>query len=149
MNKILHTKFGKAKIYDKGDGYYMIISKKEGNDKRKLHHLIWEDFYGCKIPEGYDIHHRNFNKLDNCILNLQLMRHGDHMSLHMSNRNHKGENNPNYKPYTTVVKKGFNKSGKQKYGIYFNGKEMWAMTDKKKLIDRFCAEYPLEIIKKT
>jgi hypothetical protein len=139
MNEVLHTKFGKAKRYDNHDGYYIIITKKEGNDKRKLHHLIWEDFYGCEIPDGYIIHHKNHNKLDNCILNLQLIKPSEHAALHNQNRS---------KHYATVVKKGSTSSGKQIYGINFSGKVIWGMTDKKKLINRFCAEYPLEIIKR-
>ncbi len=137
----IKTKYGTA-IIGSG-GYYEIKSRKEGNRGKKLHRLIWEDFYGCKIPDGYVIHHRNHIKTDNCVLNLQLMHNSDHSKLHSN-----GENNSNYKPYATVVKKGFDRNGKQRYGINFNGKEMWAMIDKKKLVDRFCAEYPLEIIKR-
>ena len=70
MNEVLHTKFGNAKINCRG--YLAITSRKEGNNAKKLHRLMWEDFYG-EIPEGYVIHHKNGNKLDNCILNLQLM----------------------------------------------------------------------------
>lgn len=90
-DKILHTKFGNAKIQN---GYYQIISSKEGNLRKYLHRLIWEDFYGCEVPDGYVIHHRDFNKLNNCILNLQLMRNKDHMSLHKT-----GKNNHNYGKY--------------------------------------------------
>ena len=80
----MKTKFGKAKIYN---GYYYIISRKEGNCNKLLHRLIWEDFYGTKIPEGYHIHHKNGNKLDNCILNLQLLSESDHIRLHRSGTN--------------------------------------------------------------
>lgn len=89
MNKTLHTKWGTAKV---SEGYYRITSKKEGNHNKFLHRLIWEDFYNCKVPEGYVIHHRNHIKTDNCILNLQLMRNKDHCILH----NPKGENHRNY-----------------------------------------------------
>lgn len=75
----MKTKFGKAKLYD--DGYYRITSSKEGNHNKLLHRLIYESFYG-DIPEGYDIHHKNENKLDNCILNLVLVRHGEHARQH-------------------------------------------------------------------
>ena len=84
----MKTKFGNAKI-DKG--YYRITSRKEGNNGKFLHRLIWEDFWKAEVPKGYVIHHRNFNKLDNCILNLQLMRDKDHRILHNI-----CENNPMY-----------------------------------------------------
>ena len=88
MNTTVQTKFGRASLLP--EGYYVIHSRNE-NRSKALHRLIWEAFYGCKIPEGYVIHHKNGIKTDNCILNLQLMRDSDHKSLH----NH-GENHPFY-----------------------------------------------------
>lgn len=85
----MKTKWGTAKINNKG--YYMITSRKEGNHNKLLHRLIWEDFYNTEVPKDYVIHHRNFDKLDNCILNLQLMKEKDHLRLHKI-----GENNPFY-----------------------------------------------------
>lgn len=84
--KKLNTKFGIATL-DKC-GYYWITSRKEGNHNKFLHRLIWEDFYGMEIPKGYQIHHKNKIKTDNCILNLQLIREYDHLLLH-----NLGENN--------------------------------------------------------
>ena len=82
MNQTLHTKFGTAKIQQ--TGYYIITSVKQGNNGKKLHRLIFEDFYG-EIPEGYVIHHKDENKTNNCIMNLQLMKFGEHTRMH-----HKG-----------------------------------------------------------
>lgn len=86
--KLLHTPFGKARL-DKG--YYVIKTSKEGNHNQPLHRLIYENFYGFKIPDGFIIHHKNGNKLDNCILNLQLLNNKEHRHIHGS-----GENNPFY-----------------------------------------------------
>ena len=76
---VLNTKFGKAYL-DKRSGYYTIQSK----PAKQLHRVIFEDFYG-EIPEGYIIHHKNNNRLDNCILNLQLMPRKEHNKLHNGN----------------------------------------------------------------
>ena len=84
MNNVLHTKFGNARL--DAYGYYHITSRKEGNMLKKLHKLIFEDFYGMEIPEGYDIHHKNGNRQDNCILNLQLVPHSEHTEEHHSKR---------------------------------------------------------------
>ena len=85
---IIHTKFGNAHI-DKG--YYRISSVKEGNRNKMLHRLIFEDFYG-EIPEGYIVHHKDENKTNNCILNLQLIRWDAHTSLHnIGNTNNLGK----------------------------------------------------------
>lgn len=85
MNKKIKTKFGTAMLCK--DGYYYIKSCKEGNCDKLLHRLIWEDFYKENIPTGYVIHHKNGNKSDNCILNLQLLSESAHKSLHMT-KNH-------------------------------------------------------------
>ncbi len=77
---VLNTKFGTARLNK--DGYYFITSRKEGNHLKSLHRLLWEDFYGFKIPKGYHIHHKNGIKTDNCILNLQLVREYDHYLIH-------------------------------------------------------------------
>ena len=146
----MKTKFGTATINNYG--YYQIKSRKEGNHGKFLHRLIWEDFWGTEIPKGYVIHHRNHNSLDNCILNLQLMKLSDHTGFHNSGENSSlygktGENHPMWKNYARIVKRGFNPSGEQKYSIRFNGKYIKTLTNKQKLIAWFLKEYPLEIIK--
>ena len=97
---MINTKFGAAKLNSKG--YYQIYTKKEGNYLKLLHRLIFEDFYGFKIPKGFIIHHKNGKKTDNCILNLQLMNKKQHDSHHKLK-----ENNPNYNkdvPLSSKVK---------------------------------------------
>lgn len=88
---IINTKFGNAKIYK---GYYRITSRNEGNHGKYLHRLIFEDFYGFKIPKKYIIHHKNGNKLDNCILNLQLIEFKNHVKIHNTGKTNsmKGKN---------------------------------------------------------
>lgn len=76
----MKTKWGNAKINKKG--YYQITSRKEGNNDKLLHRLIWEDFYGKPVPEGYDIHHINMVRTDNRIQNLQCVERGLHMRFH-------------------------------------------------------------------
>ncbi len=88
MKTTIQTKFGRASL--SSYGYYVIHTHNENRGKM-LHRLIWESFYGEKIPEGYVIHHKNGDKTDNCILNLQLLRREAHNSLH-----HSGENHPLY-----------------------------------------------------
>lgn len=84
--QVLHTKFGIARI-NKG-GYYQITSTKEGNKGKLLHRIFWEHFYNFEVPKGYEIHHKNGNKSDNCILNLQLVNQYEHRSAHKRKENH-------------------------------------------------------------
>lgn len=81
----LHTKFGTAWIND--SGYYQIKSGKEGNNNKLLHRLIWEEVYG-EIPPTTIIHHKDGNKTNNCILNLEAMSKEEHSSLHNTGENH-------------------------------------------------------------
>lgn len=76
----LKTIFGNATI--DGEGYYRISSKKEGNHMKKLHKLIVEYFYKIKLPQGWVVHHKNKNKLDNRITNLEVILKQKHDKLH-------------------------------------------------------------------
>jgi hypothetical protein len=50
--------------------------------KRKYcHRLIWEEDVG-PIPEGFDVHHKDGNKLNNLLNNLECISKSDHMRLH-------------------------------------------------------------------
>ena len=79
-NGVIKTKFGNAKIQP--DGYYAITSGKEGNFSKKLHRLIFEDFYQSELPNDWIIHHEDGNKLNNEIWNLVPMTRREHQSLH-------------------------------------------------------------------
>ena len=46
-----------------------------------LHRFIWQ-FYNGKIPDGYDIHHSDFNKENNDISNLELITKEEHKKIH-------------------------------------------------------------------
>jgi len=56
---------------------YMMTGK-----KTYLHRMIWESQNG-PIPKGFDIHHIDGNKLNNCIENLECIPHSEHLSTHM------------------------------------------------------------------
>lgn len=113
------TKFGTAKISN--NGYWKITSCKEGNHGKLWHRLIWEDFYGTEVPEGYHIHHKN-GKLDNCILNLQLMHKSAHMSLHHKSK--KVSNTTKQKMSESHKGKKFSDEHKQKISESHKGKNL-------------------------
>lgn len=80
----IKTKYGTASI--NGNGYYQITSKEYGFEGQYLHRLIMADAIGCGIPSNYVVHHRDGNKLNNKLDNLELLPHEEHLSLH-----HKGK----------------------------------------------------------
>lgn len=60
-------------------GYYVSCEKRPNI----LHRVIWEEYHG-KIPAGYIVHHKDGNKTNNSIENLELMERGKHTSIHNS-----------------------------------------------------------------
>ena len=56
-----------------------------------LHNYIYERSYG-KIPDGYEIHHIDCNKLNNDLTNLQLLTPSEHTKIHAILRNGSGMN---------------------------------------------------------
>lgn len=76
----IDTEFGKG--YSMKGYIYIYVNNKP------LHHLVWEKHYGKKVPKGYQIHHKDKNKTNNDINNLQLISASEHTKLHMSKENH-------------------------------------------------------------
>lgn len=64
-----------VRYYKNSHGYY---SSEAG---KLLHRVIWEEHYG-PVPEGCVIHHKDDNKTNNDIDNLELMEWGAHSRLH-------------------------------------------------------------------
>lgn len=100
------TPWGNAVIHN---GYYVITG---GEYKGKpLHRLLFQKYWRSDIPDGYVVHHKDGDKLNNCIMNLQLMKWKGHSSLH-----NKGVNHPLYgkhhseesKKKMSEVRKGVN-----------------------------------------
>lgn len=48
-----------------------------------LHRFIWQYFNG-EIPEGFDVHHRDFNHDNNDIANLELVTKDEHKKIHVA-----------------------------------------------------------------
>jgi hypothetical protein len=66
-------------------GYVLVLlpmhPRSSSNGYVYEHIIIWENHYG-KIPEGYQIHHKNGIKNDNRIENLQLVSYLEHKQFH-------------------------------------------------------------------
>lgn len=67
------------KIY-KNEKYYSNF-----NLKKRLHQYVWEQEVG-EIPKGYHVHHKDGNKLNNLIENLELLTMQEHLSKHSKDR---------------------------------------------------------------
>lgn len=49
--------------------------------KKRMHVYVWE-YYNGTIPDGYEVHHMDFDKSNNDISNLQLLTQSEHRKLH-------------------------------------------------------------------
>lgn len=68
------------------DGRYFFSGKDRiGKGVRRLHRVIWEHHNG-PIPDGYDIHHKDGNTLNNDPENLECIPAHDHRSHHTRKR---------------------------------------------------------------
>ena len=100
--KAIETKFGTARLLN--DGYYHISSRKEGNNGKLLHRLIFEDYYQIKLTSDDFIHHLDGDKTNNEMWNLVPMTNGEHTNLH-----HINKKRPLHEKIS--VSKGHNNSG--------------------------------------
>lgn len=64
---------------DDKTGYY--LSSTIDGKRYRLHRYIWE-YYNGKIPKGYHIHHKDHNKNNNEISNLELLTKEEHSKRH-------------------------------------------------------------------
>lgn len=74
------TKYGTAKINT--HGYWTVTTTKEGYGNKRLHRLFYEDYYKCTLLPNSVIHHKDGNKLNNRIENLELLPFKEHGRLH-------------------------------------------------------------------
>lgn len=77
FNTEFDTEFGKA--YVNKSGYCVVRLRRD--TYVGLHRLMFEK-YGGDIPRGYQIHHKDGDKTNNSIENLECLSRDKHMLLH-------------------------------------------------------------------
>jgi hypothetical protein len=78
INHQIH--FGRKFYQDKSTGYWISTD----HPRIRAHQWVWINHHSI-IPKEYHIHHRDENKSNNTIENLELIHKSRHIKLHMSN----------------------------------------------------------------
>ncbi len=66
---------------DDKTGYYLCATASPDGKRRRMHVYVWE-YYNGPVPKGYHVHHKDRDKSNNDISNLELMDEFEHESLH-------------------------------------------------------------------
>lgn len=70
---------------DKKSGYYLSAKPVNGERRELLHRYVYSKFNG-EIPKGYDVHHKDKDKNNNSIENLEIIKRHEHTSMHSKER---------------------------------------------------------------
>lgn len=72
---------GKMFTRDEDTGYYLCSFKSADGTRKRMHVYVWE-YYNGSVPSGYHIHHKDEDKSNNDISNLELKIGTEHLALH-------------------------------------------------------------------
>ena len=81
--KLKHLMFNNVKFTPQNNGYYRNTNRKKDC---LMHRYVWE-FHNGNIPKGFDIHHKDRDKSNNIIKNLEMIEHGKHASKYSTGNN--------------------------------------------------------------
>ena len=85
------------------DGYLTVSLSRNGLCcRRYVHRLVYEAFVG-NIPDGYEVNHKDFDRKNNFVGNLEIVSHADNVKYtydagrhYVSKTDLSGSNNPNF-----------------------------------------------------
>lgn len=126
--------FGK-KFYKQKYGYWTISEwDKEKKIYRTIlaHRWVWENIYGT-IPDGMEIHHKDKDKSNNEIENLEIVSRSEHQAIHAQEESQKIQ-------LAKVRPIAWLKSDEGRKTVSDKGKEIWAKRESKKIVCENCGK---------
>ena len=94
----------------KPSGYYQ-STVRTTDRKNWLHQFVYEEANGT-IPDGYEVHHRDHNKDNNKVENLELLSTEEHKEAHAEQQKRNGEKLAEYVAENFDEVQGLAKQGK-------------------------------------
>ena len=132
------------KFWKSSNYYYKEIRKNGKRTKKALHHYIWEQFHKRKVPEGHVIHHKDGDKHNNNIENLQLMTDIDHRSLESKKLHANEEYTKRNNEHLKIIGEKAKLWHKSPEGIKWHqehGKDCWSKENREKRVIIKTCEY--------
>lgn len=117
MSERNYVFFNGRKYSKQKSGYYQSTT----TPRQSLHVAVWEFHFG-KVPEGFHIHHRDENKDNNSISNLQLLRRSKHTIIHHVGKKYVVRKKPYYKNQSVCIQCGKSFSSVKKNRKYCSDK---------------------------
>lgn len=89
VGKIRNKNTGKILYIGNSDGYQYVILYRNGKRfSKRIHLLVANAFYDvaqfeCNVTQfGCEVHHKNLNKCNNCVHNLEFLSKSEHAGKH-------------------------------------------------------------------
>lgn len=80
---VIKTEYGNVRLHN---GYWEVCGGGNPNRSKMLHRLIYEDYYGVRLPPNIIVHHIDGDKTNNSIENLKAIGWKEHSSIHGKGR---------------------------------------------------------------
>ena len=80
INKKMNLQINWKHYYINANGY--LVNCEDRNNPYLVHRKIMEDYIGRKLKNNEIVHHKDMNKLNNDISNLQIVSRSEHAKIH-------------------------------------------------------------------
>lgn len=105
---------------------------------RRLHREVWQ-YHNGEIPKGYHVHHKDGDRANNDISNLELLFAGDHLSQHMNSEERREQARKNVQKAIAAAPK-WHKSEAGRAWHAQHAKEVWEEREPQEITCVYCGK---------